>query len=94
MSTVANQTYYWIYGTYQGRAFRAGKYNTREQASSEGIRLCGADFEIFELPTKSTTDAGRMIKHILATRASNIGEGFKKHDLRDGNDSQEKDERW
>ena len=82
-------TYYWIYGKHEGREFRAGPYYSREKASSEGIRLCGADFEVFELPTKSTAEAGRMIKHILATRAGNASEGFRKHDLKDSEDSQE-----
>ena len=90
------RNWFWIYGKYEGRPFRAGPYPTREKASSEGIRLCGADFEVFELPTRSTSEAGRMIKHQLATRVANVGAGFQKHDLRDGEDSpqQAQEEGW
>ena len=82
-------TWFWIFGRYEGRPFRAGPYPAREKASSDGIKWCGADFEVFELPTRSTSEAGRMIKHQLATRAGNIGAGFQKHDLKDGEDTQE-----
>ncbi|MCK9598454.1 MAG: hypothetical protein M0R06_05395 [Sphaerochaeta sp.] len=89
-------SWFWIYGKSEGRPFRAGPYPSREKASSEGIRFCGADFEIFELPTRSTAEAGRMIKHQLATRAGSVGAGFQKHDLRDGEDSlqQIQEEGW
>ena len=89
-------SWFWIYGKSEGRPFRAGPYPSMEKASSEGIRFCGADFEIFELPTRSTAEAGRMIKHQLATRAGSVGAGFQKHDLRDGEDSlqQIQEEGW
>lgn len=92
---MAEAKWYWIYGMHDGRRFRAGPYSTREKASSEGIKLCGADFEVFELPTQSTVEAGRMMKHILATRAGNAGEGFIKHNLQEGSEQQkQQDERW
>ena len=80
--------WYWLYGQKEGRAFRSGPYSTREKCASEGIRFCGADFEVMELPTHNTAEAGRMIKHQIAHRLG-IGAGFLKHKLGAGDNGQQ-----
>ena len=82
--------WFWLYGKKDGRAFRAGPYSERERASSDGIKWCGADFEVFELPTHNTAEAGRMLKHKLAQRMG-LGAGMLKHQLGVGDDSQRHD---
>lgn len=82
---MTGRTYFWIYGKSEGRPFRSGAYGSREQAASEGIRLCGADFEVFELPTRDKGMAGNMIKGALAKRVGSASMGFIKHRLGSGN---------
>lgn len=87
--------WFWIYGMHEGRPFRGGRYYTREQASSDGIKLCGANFEIFELNSYTSENAGGEIKRLLALRSGNASEIFSKHRLGDSEEEKTKqEERW
>ena len=54
----------WVYGTTEmGKPMRLGPYHSREEAEKAAIGL--ADYQVFILPTSSSSKAGRMIRHRL-----------------------------
>lgn len=59
------QEYYWyITGTCRktGKVLFAGRFNTEDEAVSEGFRLFDGAFERYKLPTADANEAKRMIR--------------------------------
>lgn len=78
---MGKKSYWWIWGVDGGYPFRDGPFNNDTEAHRAGIGRGLADFETVELPTKVSSVAGRMIKHIKFERNMPMQEVFRRMKL-------------